>query len=495
MKLLDGVNLAALFFALVPSSSAADPCSTISTSLSAGANVYKLNSTGYNLAIEHWLLSSIEEPQCVVEPSNAADIGVILKTVAVTRTPFAVKGGGHTSNKGFSSTTGVHISLAQFNYTKLDTAAQTVAIGAGTRWISAYTTLNGTGFNVVGGRNPSVGVAGFTLGGGYSWKTNAHGLAIDNLLQVNIVLPNGTATLASATQNKDLFFALKGGFNNFGVVTEFVFRAIPQDLVWGGHLSYAASDITKVNAAVAAFEQQNTDTRAAIVSGITGLPGPNGTFAQPIAAVQLFYDGPVVPEGMFADFFAIPTVSNNWGGPITFLAWSGKDGGVSSLRGVFHAFSTLPHTPEFLQDVVDEVSAFGAELGPKSAAYLSVAIEPFMSGALNTPASSSSAYPPVRSPVLLPSNIFFGYTDASQDATFHSAVARIQANIVAKARARGLIYPESQGGSIYANYALGGTDGAHVVDFYGEEHLAKLRCVREEVDPHGVMRLAGGWKI
>jgi FAD/FMN-containing dehydrogenase len=89
-----------------------------------------------------------------------------LKTVSATRTPFAVKSGGHTSNKGFSSTTGVHISLAQFNYTKLDTEAQTVAVGAGTKWISVYTALNGTGFNVVGGRNPAVGVGGFTLGGG-----------------------------------------------------------------------------------------------------------------------------------------------------------------------------------------------------------------------------------------------------------------------------------------------------------------------------------------
>ncbi|KAF7343170.1 FAD-binding domain-containing protein [Mycena venus] len=433
----------ALLLAAVAQASS-DPCTTISTSISANANVYWPNSTEYTLAIEHWLLSSIQEPQCVVEPSSAADIGVILKTVDATQTPFVVKGGGHTSNKGFSSTTGVHISLAQFNYTNLDAAAETVAIGAGTKWISAYTALNGTGFNVVGGRNPAVGVAGFTLGGGYSWKSNAHGLAIDNLLKVNIVLPNGTATTASATHNADLFFALKGGFNNFGIVTEFTFRAIPQDLVYGGHLTYAASQMAAVNAAVVAFEQNNTDIRAAIVHGITSTP-TNGTFGAPFPAVQLFYDGPVLPEGMFADFFAIPTVSNNFAGPITFLTWSGADGGVSNLRGVFHAFSTLPHTPEFLQDVVDEVSAFAAELGPKSAAFLSVAIEPFMASALNASTSASSAYPPVRSPVLLPSNIFFGYTNATQDDTFHTAIAQIQANIVAKAAARGIIYPQSKG--------------------------------------------------
>ncbi|KAJ6577762.1 FAD-binding domain-containing protein [Mycena capillaripes] len=481
----------------VAARAASGACTTISSLISASANLYWPNSTEYTLAIEHWLLSSIEDPQCVIEPSSAADIGAILKTVSATRTPFAIKGGGHTSNKGFSSTTGVHISLAQFNYTTLDASAETVAVGAGTKWISVYTTLNGTGFNVVGGRNPSVGVGGFTLGGGYSWKTNAHGLGIDNLLQVSLVLPNGTATTASAVENPNIFFALKGGFNNFGVVTEFVFRAVPQDLVSAGRLSYDAAHMAEVNAAVVAFEQNNTDTRAAVVSGLTGLPAGNGTFAAPVAAVQLFYDGPVLPEGMFSDFFAIPTTASTWAGPITFLAWSGGDGGVSNLRGVFHAFSTLPHTPEFLQDVVDELSAFGAELGSKSAAFLSVAIEPFMANSISNgnATSRSSAYPPVRSPVLLPSNIFFGYTDATQDDTFHKAIAQIQANIVAKAKARGLLLPESASGSIYPNYALAGADGAHVLEFYGAAHLAEMRKLQAELDPHGVMKLAGGWKV
>ncbi|KAJ7780926.1 FAD-binding domain-containing protein, partial [Mycena metata] len=476
---------------------ASGPCPTISTSLSADANVYYPNSTEYTLAIEHWLVSSIQQPQCVVEPSSAQDIATILETVNATKTPFAVKSGGHASNVGFSSTTGVHISLAQFNYTKLDVSTGTVTIGGGTNWISVYTTLDGTGFNVVGGRNPAVSVGGFTLGGGYSWKTNAHGLALDNLVQITIVLPDGTATTASAISNQDLFFALKGGFNNFGVVTEFTFRAIPQDLIFGGHLTFDAAQLAAVNAAVVAFEQNNIDTRAAVVHGITGLPAGNGSFAAPVPGVQLFYDGPVLPEGMFSDFFAIPTLTTTWAGPITFLEWSGTDGGVSGLRGYFHAFSTLPHTTEFLQDVADEISLFGAMLGNTSAVYLSVAIEPFLSTALsnNNATSRSSAYPPVRSPVLLPSNIFFGYTDAAEDAPMYAAIVQFQANIVAKAHARGLIYPESQGGSIYSNYALAGPGGAHVLDFYGSTHLAQLRSVRAKFDPDGVMSLTGGWKV
>ncbi|KAJ7607749.1 FAD-binding domain-containing protein [Roridomyces roridus] len=492
---------ASILFATAVSASSSvgsSACTTLSSSLSTTANVYHPNSTEYTLAIEHWLLSSTESPQCVVEPRSSADIAQILQIVNATQTPFAVKGGGHSSNVGFSSTTGVHISLAQFNYTVLDVQAETVAIGAGSKWIDVYTILDGTGFNVVGGRNPAVGVAGFTLGGGYSWKTNAHGLAIDNLVKVNIVLPNGTATTVSATQNPDLFFSLKGGFNNFGIVTEFTFHAIPQDLVHGGHLTYDFSQMSAVNAALVAFEQNNKDTRAAVVGGISSLPTANGTLGAPAPGVQIFYDGAELPDGMFADFLAIPTVSSDWTGqPITFLEWSGLDGGVSNLRGLFHAFSTLPHTTEFLQDVVDEVADFSAELTSKSAVYMSVAIEPFMAGSLSNDNATarSSAYPPIRSPVLLPSNIFFGYTDATEEETFRLAIARIQSNIVSKAAARGLILPQSSGGGIYPNYALGGADGAHVLEFYGEEHLERMRRVRREVDPTGVMRLAGGWKV
>jgi hypothetical protein len=110
----------------------------------------------------------------------------------------------------------------------------------------------------------------------------------------------------------------------------------------GGHLSYDAAHIAAVNAAVVAFEQNNADTRAAVVHGITGLPSGNGTFAAPVPAVQLFYDGPDLPEGMFADFFAIPTVSSTWAGPITFLTWSGTDGGVTNLRwAMVHISSQL----------------------------------------------------------------------------------------------------------------------------------------------------------
>jgi FAD/FMN-containing dehydrogenase len=96
-----------------------------------------------------------------------------LRILGDTRTPFAVKGGGHSTNPGFSSTPGVQIAMTRFNTVAVDKTSNTVAIGAGLLWDDVYKALDGTGLNVVGGRVRGVGVAGFTLGGGV-WSFSPH---------------------------------------------------------------------------------------------------------------------------------------------------------------------------------------------------------------------------------------------------------------------------------------------------------------------------------
>ena len=92
-----------------------------------------------------------------------------IKIIGSTKTPFAVKGGGHATNQGFSSTVGVQIAMSRFKDIKLSDDRLTVDVGAGCIWDEVYLALNGTGVNAPGGRVPGVGVAGFTLGGGMSW--------------------------------------------------------------------------------------------------------------------------------------------------------------------------------------------------------------------------------------------------------------------------------------------------------------------------------------
>ncbi|KAJ4287031.1 hypothetical protein N0V88_007795 [Collariella sp. IMI 366227] len=163
--------------------------------------------------------SDVLYPTCVVEVGSQEDVSLVLQAVAKSQTPFAIYSAGHASNPGFSSTTGIHISLKRFNQVKLSEDKTTVEVGFGQGWTDVYKALKDTGVNVVGGRVPGPGLGGFTLGGGYSWKTNQHGLTCDTVLSFNLILPNGTITTASAQHNEDLFFALRGGMNRFGIVT------------------------------------------------------------------------------------------------------------------------------------------------------------------------------------------------------------------------------------------------------------------------------------
>ncbi|KAG8682618.1 hypothetical protein FRC08_014849 [Ceratobasidium sp. 394] len=214
-------------------------CKTIAKSVSSSSGVYYLGHPLYIKGNKHWASSSSQKSACVVEPANVQDVSTILKIVANTSTPFGIRSGGHATNPGFSSTPGVQIALFKFSEVTYYPAPPatggsvgTVDIGSGLVWDDVYSALEPHAVTVVGGRVSGVGVGGFTLGGGYSWLSNQYGLTIDTVTAFEIVLPNGTITTATETTNPDLFFGLKGGSNNFGIVTKFTLLAFPQGKVW-----------------------------------------------------------------------------------------------------------------------------------------------------------------------------------------------------------------------------------------------------------------------
>lgn len=109
--------------------SGSNVCKTIASQISGG--VYYPLSGNYINGVQHYMTSSSATPMCVVEVANAEDVSAVMQVIAATRTPFAVKSGGHASNPGFSSTTGVHISLVRLNQVSLSADKKTVEIGTG----------------------------------------------------------------------------------------------------------------------------------------------------------------------------------------------------------------------------------------------------------------------------------------------------------------------------------------------------------------------------
>ncbi|KZV98072.1 FAD-binding domain-containing protein [Exidia glandulosa HHB12029] len=455
-----------------------DVCNQIKASVSNASDVFFPGSITYSNDIEHWAGSSTQQAACSVEPGTAADVGTVLKIVGAGAVPFAVKGGGHASNPGFSSTTGIHISMARFSDVVYNASSKTATIGTGLVWDDVYAALEPYGVNIVGGRVTGVGVAGFTLGGGYSWKSNQYGLTVDTLVSYELVFTNGTVRTVTAS-DADLFWALKGGGNNFGVVTHFTLKTFPQTEVYGGIIIYTGDQIAALANATLTFQNTVTDLKAAIITTLNvaaGLPG---------AVLLLFYDAPTAPAGTFDMFMNIPAFSKDVKTrSFSSLVQAAPSDAVPPTRAIFDTITVPSYTPALMTAIVNETLVRGSTLALQTGTFISYEIEPFAQGFLQRNRTSDSAYPPTRSQGA-PLNIYYGWTIPTVDTSFQDAARDSAARLESIVGTRTKL-PR------YPNYAIYDTP---LTDMYGASGPARLKRIAQRVDPKGVMKLAGGFKL
>lgn len=189
----------------------------------------------------YWSNSAKLSPRHIVRPRDANEVSAVIKQLVAAGEVFAVRSGGHTQWAGSNNIQdGITIDLGRLDWTRYDAETETVDIGPGGRWGDVYTELARHGRVVAGGREGNVGVAGLILGGGNTFYTARHGFACDNVMSFEVVLADGRIVTASGddARNSELFWALKGGSNNFGIVTNFRMRAIRSGPIWGGLTFY-----------------------------------------------------------------------------------------------------------------------------------------------------------------------------------------------------------------------------------------------------------------
>ncbi|KAK7455756.1 hypothetical protein VKT23_010788 [Stygiomarasmius scandens] len=473
---LSNVHAAAIFSRQQPPAQLA--CTEVQTLVTGGVSFS--GSLQYDYDISHWSNASSLPATCTVEPASTEQIQDLVGVIATTRTPWAVKGAGHCNNNNMSSTEGLLISMTNFRDITLSDDKSTVKVGMGLTWIEVYSALAPEGLVVVGGRYGPVGVAGLSLSSGYSWYTNEYGFATDNVVSYDIVLPDGTFTTVTKESNADLFFALQGGVNNFGIVVNIELKIHPLNDVFAGVVA-VTGDLTAAIEATANYAEKTTDPKATVAS-IVG--ASNGTAAM---TIMIFYDDATQPEGLFDEFLAIPgaSVDVKTRTYLEFLAL-GEIAVEPTNRATWYSAPILSWPQELIEFIHDQAIEYSTRIQSRSGTQVTGNVEPFLQEAYGH--GGESAWPHDTSKPFNTFNGLFVWEDPEDDEFMIQLTIEYHTKVWDKAIELGV---SSKDAYFPPNYSQSSTP---VEQIYGP-NLDRLRSIKASVDPLDIISLTGGFKI
>jgi len=210
-----------------------------------GGGIIESGDTEYESASRSVLAPG--SPAHVLRPRSVEDVQAAVRFAARTRLSLSVRGGGH-GFPGFGTNDGgVVIDLSHLASVEIiDKERHLVRIGGGATWGRVAAALAPHGLAISSGDSNSVGVGGLTLAGGIGWKVRKHGLALDNVAAAELVTASGQVVQANTADNPELFWAIRGGGGNFGIVTAFDFVAHPTTEIFFGTIAFPASQAATV---------------------------------------------------------------------------------------------------------------------------------------------------------------------------------------------------------------------------------------------------------
>ena len=256
-----------------------------------------------------WSETALLTPSCVFTPYSAEDVAGAVKILVATGTQFAVRSGGHMPIAGAASIDkGVLIGMTNLNTLSLVDDKKVAQIGPGQTWGVVYDWISAYGLGVVGGRYGPVGVSGLLLGGGINFFGSRRGWSMNSVVNYQVVLANHSIVNVNATSLPDLFWAIKGGANNFGIVTRFDCQTFPVTNVYGGLVAYDTPSMPKYVEAIANFVAPgggSEDPDAAIIPSIAITPATKSVTGLAV----VFHHGADPNPKSLQDFTSIPAVS------------------------------------------------------------------------------------------------------------------------------------------------------------------------------------------
>ncbi len=235
-----------------------------------------------------------KRPRWIVKCENTAQIIAAMEFARDNNILLAIRGGGHNGPGLGSCDGGLVIDLAPMKAIEIDNAKRIVRVEPGCTQGEVDAALGEHGLAVPAGIVSTTGIAGLTLGGGHGYLTRQYGLTIDNLLTAEVVLADGSVVTASETAHPDLFWALRGGGGNFGIVVAFTYRAQPVSDIFGGPMFYDVAHTAAIMKAYRDFLPGATRKLFPFV-GMKKVPStapfPEAIWDRPVCAIISCYDG------------------------------------------------------------------------------------------------------------------------------------------------------------------------------------------------------------
>lgn len=243
------------------------------SSLKIKGDIVTPDSPDYKAAIARWASNAERNAKIVAFVKDADDVAATLAFVRSTspRLPLAIRGGGHSSSGASSVENGLVIDLSRYcNSVRVDPENKLAYVGGGALWADVDREAIKYGLAGVAGTVSHTGVGGLTLGGGFGWLAAEHGLVVDNLVQVTLITADSQILTVNANSYPDLWWGIRGGGCNFGVVTEFVYRIHPQrKTVYGGVLIFTPDALDKLVPATAAWWERGPHEKEGMMQLMT----------------------------------------------------------------------------------------------------------------------------------------------------------------------------------------------------------------------------------
>lgn len=434
----------------------------------------------------YWLFEQAHDyvPHCRVAASDASDVSAFINAISDTQTPFAVRSGGHSFLPGASNIDrGVTLDLSNLNKIELSEDKKTVLLQPAARWIDVYRALEQHTLSVTGGRAPSVGVGGYVLGGGSSWNSNRYGWSCDSVLEFEVVLVNGSIIKASAGSHSDIYWALKGGGNNFGIVTGMRMSTFHQGDYLVVMRGYVKQTMPHVFSAFATFTREASNDPDAIgamsfyytaesrsIEGGMVLINTAGERHSPsfrcFDHLQPLRESTLVGNSSTVALLGDQDSDLKYR-KLKFTLTFHPDGAL--MERIFNMFDSLTGSVAF-----EDATTVGLTFQPLTATHLSRS---------NNALGLSAAGPLI----LLSFEIY--WTRKDETGFFEKFTEGVHDKVRTLADEMGMLHP-----FVYLNYAAKWQDP---FIGYGAENLQRLRSVQEKYDPEGVLSILqpGGKKL